>query len=196
MKIPHLMPFQMQPFNGDHFIEKKFLELRDKFAIKTIVETGTCLGSSTIFFAKNFEKVVTIESNIEYQSIAIARCQKERIDNVEFVLGDSSKILSDSLVKLGSETVMFFLDAHWGNNCPLLAELDQIEKSEVMPVIAIHDFYTGDERLGFDSIHGQRFEYEWILPVVSTIGIFNAEYNAFDKCAGAKRGIIYLSPVI
>jgi hypothetical protein len=196
MKIPHLMPFQMQPFNGDHFIEKKFLELRDKFGIKTIVETGTCLGSSTIFFAKNFEKVVTIESNIEYQSIAIARCQKEGIDNVEFLLGDSSKILSDSLVKLGSETVMFFLDAHWGNNCPLLAELDQIEKSEVMPVIAIHDFYTGDERLGFDSIHGQRFEYEWILPVVSTIGIFNAEYNTFAQSAGAKRGIIYLSPVI
>ena len=186
----------MQPFNGDHFIEKKFLELRDKFGIKTIVETGTCLGSSTIFFAKNFEKVVTIESNLEYQSIAIARCQNELIDNIEFLLGDSSKILSDVLVKLGSETVMLFLDAHWGNNCPLLAELDQIEKSEVMPVIAIHDFYTGDERLGFDSIHGQRFEYEWILPVVSTIGIFNAEYNTFDKCAGAKRGIIYLSPVI
>jgi hypothetical protein len=111
-------------------------------------------------------------------------------------LGDSSKILSDSLVKLRSETVMFFLDAHWGNNCPLLAELDQIEKSEVMPVIAIHDFYTGDERLGFDSIHGQRFEYEWILPVIYTIGIFQPEYNTFEESAGAKRGIIYLSPVV
>lgn len=190
------MPFQMEPFNGDHFIEKKFLELKDKFEIKTIVETGTCLGSSTIFFAKNFEKVITIESNLEYQSIAIARCQKEGINNVEFLLGDSSKILLDSLTKLGTETVMFFLDAHWGDNCPLIAELQQIEKSEVMPVIAIHDFFTGDQRLGFDSIHGQRFEYDWILPVVSTLGNFNAQYNTFDKCAGAKRGIIYLSPVL
>jgi hypothetical protein len=196
MKIPHLMPFQMQPFNGDHFIEKKFLELRDRFGIKTIVETGTCLGSSTIFFAKHFENVITIEANLEYQEIAIERCKKEGIDNVEFLLGDSSKILFDSIRKLGNETVMFFLDAHWGNNCPLIAELEQIETSLVLPIIAIHDFYTGDERLGFDSIHGQRFEYEWILPVIYTIGIFQPEYNTFEESAGAKRGIIYLSPVV
>lgn len=196
MKIPNLMPFQMQPFNGDTFIEKKFLELKERFGIKTIVETGTCLGSSTMFFAKHFENVVTIEANLEYQSIAINRCQKEGIDNVKFLLGDSSKILSDVLLKLGSETVMFFLDAHWGNNCPLLAELYQIEASNVIPVIAIHDFYTGDERLGYDSIHGQRFDYDWIIQVVSAIGIFKAEYNTFEESEGAKRGIIYLSPVL
>jgi hypothetical protein len=196
MKIPHLMPFQMEPFNGDHFIEKKFLALRDQFKIKTIVETGTCLGSSTIFFAKNFENVVTIEANLEYQLIAIERCKKQGLDNVTFLLGDSSKLLSNVLQKLGKDNVGFFLDAHWGNNCPLIAELDQIGKSEVKPVIAIHDFYTGDGRLGFDSIHGQRFEYEWILPVVSTIGIFQPEYNRFEESTGAKRGIIYLSPVV
>ena len=186
----------MEPFNGDHFIEKKFLALRDQFKIKTIVETGTCLGSSTIFFAKHFENVITIEANPEYQTIAINRCAKEKINNVQFLLGDSSKLLSDVLQKLGKNNVGFFLDAHWGNNCPLIAELDQIGKSEVIPVIAIHDFYTGDERLGFDSIHGQRFEYEWILPVVSTIGIFQPEYNTFEESTGAKRGIIYLSPVV
>ena len=196
MKIPHLMPNQMEPFNGDHFIEKKFLKLRDEYGIKTIVETGTCLGSSTIFFAKHFENVITIEANPEYQTIAINRCAKEKINNVQFLLGDSSNILLGALSKLADEKVMFFLDAHWGNNCPLIAELEQIKKSQVTPVIAIHDFYTGDERLGFDSIHQQRFDYEWILPVVSTIEIFKTEYNTFEASAGAKRGIIYLSPVV
>ena len=194
MKIPNLMPNQMEPFNGDHFIEKKFFKLRDEYGIKTIVETGTCLGSSTIFFAKHFENVITIEANPEYQTIAINRCAKEKINNVKFLLGDSSNILLGALSKLADEKVMFFLDAHWGNNCPLIAELEQIKKSQVTPVIAIHDFYTGDERLGFDSIHQQRFDYEWILPVVSNIGIFKKEYNSFDQSAGAKRGIIYLSP--
>jgi hypothetical protein len=196
MKIPHLMPFQMDPFNGDHFIQKKFLELRDKFDIKTIVETGTCLGSSTLFFAKHFENVITIEANLQYQAIAINRCAKEGFNNIEFLLGDSSEILFDSIRPLGNETVMFFLDAHWGNNCPLIAELQQIEQTTVDPVIAIHDFYTGDERLGFDSIPGQRFDYEWILPTVSTIGFFEAEYNSFEQSAGAKRGIIYLTPAV
>jgi len=186
----------MEPFNGDHFIEKKFLELRDRFGIKTIVETGTCLGSSTIFFAKHFENVITIEANLEYQAIAINRCAKEELKNIEFLLGNSSKILFDSIRKLGNETVMFFLDAHWGYNCPLIAELEQIEQTTIEPIIAIHDFYTGDERLGFDSIQGQRFDYEWILPTVSCIGIFKIEYNTFDQSAGAKRGIIYLSPVV
>ena len=190
------MPFQMEPFNGDHFIEKKFLQLRDKYGIKTVVETGTCLGSSTLFFAKHFENVITIEANLEYQAIAIHRCAKEEFKNIQFILGDSSNILFDSIRKLGNETVMFFLDAHWGNNCPLIAELQQIEQTTIDPVIAIHDFYTGDERLGFDSIHGQRFEYEWILPTVSTIGYFETEYNTFEKSTGAKRGIIYLSPVV
>ena len=170
--------------------------LRDKYGIKTIVETGTCLGSSTLFFAKHFENVVTIESNLEYQAIAIERCKKEEIDNVEFVFGDSSKVLSDVLAKLAEQTIMFFLDAHWGNNCPLLAELEQIEQSKIDPIIAIHDFYTGDERLGYDSIHGQRFDYDWIIDVVSTIGFFQTEYNTYEESAGAKRGIIYLKPVI
>ena len=109
MKIPNLMPNQMEPFNGDHFIEKKFLKLRDEYGIKTIVETGTCLGSSTIFFAKHFENVITIEANMEYQTIAINRCAKEKINNVQFLFGDSSKILLGALSKLADEKVFLLV---------------------------------------------------------------------------------------
>ena len=70
MEIPYLMPHQMEPFNGDIFIEQEFLKLKEQFKIDTAVETGTCFGSTTKFLAKHFKKVVSIEISPGYLEIA------------------------------------------------------------------------------------------------------------------------------
>jgi len=131
MKIPHLMAFQLESFNGDSHIRKEFLRLKEKFNLKDAVETGTCFGSTTMFLSENFETVYTVENNFEYLSIAHERFKEKNIQNVVTEFGDSAELLYSMIAdnNLGDNT-MFFLDAHWSNRCPLLEELELILKSE------------------------------------------------------------------
>lgn len=191
------MPFQMDPFNGDHFIEKKFLELRDKYGIKVAIETGTCLGSTTIFLAKNFELVKTVEINPQYYAIANGIFKQKGVC-VDNILGNSVDAI---LYWKELWPALYWLDAHWGNECPLLLELAAIRSVFIaFPVIAIHDFQVPNEPgLGFDSINGQPFTLEWIKPYLDKIyedceNGYSTEYNTFEESAGAKRGIIYITP--
>jgi len=191
MNLPILMPFQMESFNGDHFVREEFLKLKNQFDVKNVVETGTCFGSSTIFFTQNFENVHSIEINNDYLSVA-----KERNPMANYYLGSSDQILPSILPTLNGKTI-FFLDAHWENHCPLLNELSCIATMHNKPIIVIHDFYVPNTNLGYDSYGGQVFNYEWIKPRLDTIyGIdgYNFYYNSDEKSTEVKRGLIYITP--
>ena len=191
MNIPNLMPFQMESFNGDHFVREEFLKLKSEFDILNVVETGTCLGSTTIFFSQNFENVHSIEINNEYLNIA-----KERNPSANYYLGSSDQLLPQIIEKLNGKTI-FFLDAHWENHCPLLNELNCIATMQNKPIIVIHDFNVPNTSLGFDSYNGQVFNYEWIkLKLDAIYGIDNYKfyYNSDEKSTEVKRGVIYITP--
>lgn len=203
-RTPNLMPFQDQPFNGDTFIQEEFLKLKHRYELTTAVETGTCLGSTTLFLSNNFEKVYTVEVNEAYLSIAQQKFISHK--NIEVFKGDSATILAYQLNKLSNRTI-YFLDAHWGGQCPLKNELAAIANAGLRPVIAIHDFQVpGELLLGFDSYNGQLFTLEWIKPSLDLIynerriddkkvpDDYEYYYNSFEKSAGAKRGIIYILP--
>ena len=191
MDIPILMPFQMESFNGDYFVREEFLKLKSEFDILNVVETGTCLGSTTIFFSQNFENVHSVEINNEYLNIA-----RERNPNANYYLGSSDQLLPQIIEKLNGKTI-FFLDAHWENHCPLLNELNCIATMQNKPIIVIHDFNVPNTSLGFDSYNGQVFNYEWIKPKLDAIyGIDNYKfyYNSDEKSTEVKRGVIYITP--
>jgi predicted O-methyltransferase YrrM len=196
MKIPHLMAFQLESFNGDSHIRKEFLRLKEKFNLKDAVETGTCFGSTTMFLSENFETVYTVENNFEYLSIAHERFKEKNIQNVVTEFGGSAELLYSMIAdnNLGDNT-MFFLDAHWSNRCPLLEELECISLAGIKPVIAIHDFKTGDNSLGYDSYNGQDFTFEWIRKAVQDIYGESYGFHYNTEAEGAKRGIIYIYPV-
>jgi predicted O-methyltransferase YrrM len=189
MKEPILMPYQSFPFNGDHFIEQEFLKLRDRFNITTAVETGTCLGYTTLWLAKNFERVVTIELNKTF--LDIARRKFLEHPNIISIRGNSGDLLSS--LKVDSNTI-FFLDAHWRDQCPLHDELKAIADLKIKPVIAIHDFKTDDERFGYDSYKGQPFEIEWIKHLL--YNKYSYHYNTGFVEQSAQRGIIYIYPLL
>jgi|SRR5882672_457910 len=199
MNQPNLMPFQDHPFNGDRFIAAEFLILKHQFELTTAVETGTCLGSTTLFLSNNFEKVYTVDIDESY--LSIARQKFISYKNIEVFKGDSATILTYQLNKLSNRTI-YFLDAHWGSRCPLLEELAAIAHAGLRPVIAIHDFNVpGEPLLGYDSYNGQPFTFDWIKPMLDKI--YNDEdgpddyeyyYNSYEKSAGAHRGIIYILP--
>ena len=193
MNIPNLMPFQLESFNGDYFVKEEFLKIKEKYDVKNVVETGTCLGSSTIFFTENFENVHSIEINSEYLNIA-----KERNPKANYYLGSSDIVLPSIISSLVGKTV-FFLDAHWEKHCPLLNELDCIASMTEKPIIVIHDFFVPNSNLGYDTYYGQAFDFQWIKEKLDSIyGRENYEYfyNSDEKSTEVKRGLIYITPRI
>jgi len=189
-----LMPFQDQPFNGDIHACAKFIELMDRFQIKTAIELGSCVGGTTKWLSDNFEKVVSIEVVKEYLSIAKKRVADRR--NVTFLFGSTVDVLPEILPWIEGQMILH-VDSHWGPSNPLLRELQIIAKSGLKPVIEIHDFKVPDHpELGFD-VYGD-IVYEWgyikdhIEKIYGADG-FNVEYN--DKATGAMRGIIYITPI-
>jgi len=191
---PKLMPFQWEAFNGDSYTAEKFLALKKNFAITTIIETGTCFASSTLWMVNYFDSVVTFENNKKYFDIARARLNGS--DNVDCMLLDSVTGLSLVLPALRNENLMLFLDAHWLGNCPLLDELKVVADNKLKPVIVIHDFKVPDHpELGFDVYGDIVFEWDYIKDGIEKIyGVdsYTVEYN--DKAVGAKRGVIFCYP--
>lgn len=193
------MPYQDFPFNGDTFMEREFLNLKERFDINVVVETGSFIYVSTEWFANNFDKVYTFEINPEYASHGKERIAKYPnahayiMDSVEGV-----KLVSTYVSK--RDKVLAFLDAHWLNNCPLLQEIEALSyyPTHQPPVIAIHDFKTDNPELGYDEYHGQPFTYDWIKPAVEKLNASFKDYrygHYYNKEAiGAKRGVIYLYP--
>jgi len=199
----NLMPFQDQPFNGDTFICDEFLRIKDQYNINLAIETGSCMYSTTSWLADNFNIVYTVEVNQEY-----ANYGKHKIShkfNTHPTISDSVTYLERLLPQLINKTdnCIYFLDAHWGDHCPLLEEMNAIchIQTEQPPVITIHDFYTGTEELGYDSYNGQRFDLSFIDSAIKKLEMafgcnYNAHFNKVDQSEGAKRGIVYLTPKI
>jgi len=119
------------------------------------------------------------------------------LKNVNVVLGSSPDFLDSILCgpMLKIKRILFFLDAHWDDYCPLLDELKLIADNNLEPVIAIHDFKVPDcPLLGFDSYKGQDYDFDWIKPSIEKIypDGYVVEYN--NEAEGAKRGVIFIYP--
>lgn len=197
------MPFQNQPFNGDTFIEKEFLFLRETYKINTAIETGSCCYGTTRFLAENFQKVFTIELNPDNAKIGLKNILKYK--NVMACLGYSEVVMENIIINHlnSTDTCIFFLDAHWNDNFPILKELELISniKTQKPPVIAIHDFFTNDNNLYYDTYKDVVLNYNYIEPVLETISSklkvrYGHYYNNSQTATGAKSGIIYLWPML
>lgn len=196
-KEPMLMPFQYLPFNGDEFIEETILWLKSRFGVNTIIETGTFLGYTTKWLSENFERVFTVEINPKFYAFAIKRLEGKK--NV-VCKNDSSVNMLSNFLSICDEVPAIFLDAHWNEFCPLKDELRLIAESHLKPIIAIHDFRVpNQDELGYDTYNGQPFVFEWIQKEIENIygyGNYEHHYNSNAKSSGAKRGIIYIYPIL
>lgn len=178
-------------FNRDNHLFDKFKQLITDNDIDTVIETGTYHGVSTNAFASMGVKVETIESQVNY--FTLAQQSLIKLPNVMQHLGDSPKVLRSILPKFKDNKVLIFLDAHW-NGTPLIEELEEIAASGLKPIIAIHDFKVPNKDFGFDSYNGQDYTWEWIEPHVRAIygNDFTHYYNTV--AAGARRGVIFIEP--
>lgn len=206
--IPRLMPFQDMAFNGDGYLAAEVLRLKEAHGLDLALETGTCLGSTTLWLAENFRKVWTCEISDQYYEIASARFTMHQNphaldsadrfwDNIIARKRDSKQVVRGDADRVN----FFFLDAHWNNHCPLLDELDAIASPEPhygmgKPCIVIHDFQVPGTDFGFDSMpDGRPFNLELIAAHLDAIyGEGRWKHNYPTNVEGARRGWISIEP--
>lgn len=139
-----------------------FCFLKQKYSINTVVETGTYKGSTTLFFANNFDDVHTID--ILKPFYEAAKSNFSEFPNVTCYLGSSDEVLKKILPSLKNKPIIFYLDAHWESHWPLLEELEAISKTHKDNcIIVIDDFKVpGREDIAYDRWCEKECSYEYI----------------------------------
>ena len=160
---------QSAPFNGAVEMSTFFKYLKSVYHIHVAVETGTYLGQTTMFLGSLFDETYTIEVSPEYYAKSKAFLISN--SNVQVYLGDSPQVLKKILPRLKGEPVVFYLDAHWYNQWPLLDELTEISKTHRDNcVVVIDDFKVpGRPDIAFDSYNGKACSYEYIKKKLSEV---------------------------
>ena len=183
-----------KPFNDDKYMAEEFIRLRDLYSIKNAVETGSCIFSTTRWLGENFEKVYTFEHNTgfyEENFYKISDMPNVKAFNTRSVSGLSQII--DSL----TEPTIFYLDAHWEDDCPINEEIEVISRCKAPHVIAIHDFKTNNPEMGFDSfpaLGGYDLDLNLIYNELEKIYPYCIKFFYNKKAEGPKRGVIYILP--
>lgn len=180
-------------FEGDTYLHTEVKRLIELHKVKTVIETGTFYGNTTMAFCDMVPKVVTIEAKPQYYDISLNKFLKAGV-KVYSLFGKSEDILSQAL-RIADQPVLFYLDAHWENHCPLLDELRIIAEHNIKPVIVIHDFQVpGRADLGYDSYKGQPLNIQWIESALKSIYGDKLNYHYNEKATGHKRGVIFIEP--
>ena len=138
------------PLNGQRFRQYVFERLM-RLGVDAIVETGTYLGTSTAFFARQGVPVYSCESQEQYFAAALAQLTPH--ENVELFLQDSRSFLQ-TLAEDGRfsfKLPLFYLDAHWYDDLPLADEIKTITKYWSDYVIVVDDFKVPGTNYNFDS---------------------------------------------
>jgi hypothetical protein len=133
---PKLMPFQDMPFNGDGYAAAEVLRLKEKHGLTVAVETGTCYGSTAIFLSHHFEVVVTYEIHGPTWEVACQRILHFSRSPQHLLPQHMSS--PDGIRQLGAVgKPLYVLDAHWGDVCPLHAELEAIAALGIRPALLV-----------------------------------------------------------
>jgi len=179
-------------FEGDTFIAKELIKLRDRFGLTHCIETGSQYGSTTIELAAIFENVITIEADDAYFGKAKERLSE--LKNVNVLFGMSEEVL---LKLFFSDNVLYYLDAHGDRigGCPLKEELEIIaSKGHKNVCIAIHDFKVPGKNFGFDTFDYELC-YEEIEPYLKMVYPDGFDYHYNEEADGARQGIAYFYPI-
>lgn len=187
-------------FEGDSYVLNEVEELIKQYNISTFIETGTNEAKTTIVASGLFENVHTIELNEKFY----LNCKNllSQYENVKIYNGSSEQIMDQILPTINGR-IMFFLDAHWNDYCPILDELESIYKNNKKDsIIVIHDFLSPDTNLGFMKVPmhgivdgGPPLSFEHIKEKISKI--YNDKfYYYYNKISDGNppTGLIFIIP--
>jgi predicted O-methyltransferase YrrM len=153
--------------NGQVSKMEMFSELIATRPMRVAVETGTFKGWTTRYLAGRFRHVVTFENDIANIEQARAHCAIH--PNISFAHSDSTFIeRAWADIPIPTEEIDFaYLDAHWGEHCPLNEELDFLLGKAPNAIIFIDDFKVEDDSgYGYDSYPSMTLDLEHLRGVL------------------------------
>jgi hypothetical protein len=180
-----------EAFGRDPILEETLRNLVRQEGIQTVVETGTWRGYTAKRFADFVPTVHTIEANeaLRYQAVKNVEGKCVCHEGISF---EVMRYLIPTIKK----PALYYLDAHWERDWPLLAEIKTIARLDPGPaLIVIHDCQVPDHpEFGFDSYGGQPLNLEYVLPALKLLKwkwlpVYNSEAE------GHKRGVLFVVPV-
>jgi hypothetical protein len=180
-------------FNGQCFRQLIFMDLNRTCRFEAIVETGTYVGCTTQFLAKNTSVPVhTVESNAK--DFQVAKRHLKFYPKVHLVHANSVNFLS-SLPLAQDTTTFFYLDAHWEGCLPLAEEVEIVLSRFKHFVIMIDDFAVpGDEGYTYDDYGpGKRLSLrDFPFHKDPRVRAFSPSRPSMQE-SGARRGCIVLA---
>lgn len=207
----------------DHYASVRLFELTRKYKINNAIETGTYQGKGALWLLKFVNNVTTIEYDIEYFIQSQVRFRLNGfipqtygyVDNGLFIsyvkpetklrllsyLGSSPNIL-DFIFKNSPKSVrrckyIVYLDAHWGDQWPILDEIRTLKKYNLKKaLIMIHDFKVPGKKWGYDSFKGKPLDLKHVKKDLMKLNPdFKLEYNKKSLEGKDGRGILYAIPM-
>jgi len=120
------------------------IQLQRQFGLKTFIETGTFQGNTAVWASNYFEDISTIEFSEKIFKETTTKFRN--VPNINFLFGDSRVLIPQIIPSLSMPSV-FWLDSHWcgghsygeEDQCPLLDEIEEINKSGLEHFIFIDD---------------------------------------------------------
>jgi tetratricopeptide (TPR) repeat protein len=183
------------PFNGQVIRRSIFTDIVGLTQPSQIFETGTFLGATTAFMAGlGAGHVFSCEMHAYNHRYAAQRLRAAA--NATLVNRDSRSFLRDYLPCYcrGDAVVLFYLDAHWEEDLPLLDELALIAQHVRRPVVMVDDFEVPDDSgYSFDDYGPERrLTLGYLAPLA---GIMRHRYfpSASDAETGSRRGCVVLT---
>lgn len=131
----------------DFSIDVKLVDiLRGALPLRVFVETGTFEGEAVNRVLRLFDEIHSVEHVATYAKNAAERFRAHQ--HVEIHCGNAPHVLRELSPRLQSESVLYWLDAHWCDaegtagiraQCPLLEELSAIGRVNDESVVLIDD---------------------------------------------------------
>jgi hypothetical protein len=182
-EIYQLRSSPVRPFHDDEHLKNLVWQIVNEIGIKTFFETGTFRGDTLRWMAKTFPELlcISVEKNLIFYLYA---AMKIGGTNVTVLNADSREILKHELLD-EMHPVLYWLDAHWSKDWPLLDELRLILEREKNCVILIDDFKVPNHpTLGYDSYLGRALDYSYIKETVKDVPLFVPDYDGDEGLRG------------
>ena len=181
MSLAQSYQIGVHAFNGAPEMASFLAYLKEDYHIQTAIETGTYLGGTTDCLGHLFEIVNTLEVVGTSFDASVERFTNR--PNIHCHFGSSGNRLAEISAPYSHEPVLFYLDAHWHDDWPLLDELDQIYTTHRNNCVIVIDDCKVPSRpdIGYDSYAGNALSLEYVQQHLDKI---------FDNYA-----VFYLIPV-
>jgi hypothetical protein len=138
------------PFGFDIAVALMVDELIRGYGCDAIAETGCFAGDTTSYLARRYPSLPVYSCDTDPACAAFTARRLAGCPNATVTCEDSPVMLAR--VTARHARPLAFLDAHWGADWPLIAELDLVTAGAGIAVI--HDFDIGHDRFSYDTYGG------------------------------------------